>query len=266
MKIFLPYRGEFGFVCMMHAPQVHAALTPGEDVVCIEPGREALYPGAAEYVHVDQREDAERRAKAEAGLLREWEGQMRKRYPGAELVRPDPDAPRAYFVPQPTVRYGIECDVFVCPRWRAYGPDKNWPHWPALVERLQAEGLRCFAGGAPDSSADVPCPRAWDHDRCLDATIEAMHAAKLVIATDAGLAHLAVLCGRPLVMITHANGYVAPGHDDSGNPYWPVKIDRYHRENHTGSPIDLVHHGWHSIEPTLWAVTARLEQMETAKA
>ena len=36
----------------------------------------------------------------------------------------------------------------------------------------------------------------------LDATVEAMLSAKVVVATDSGLAHLAILCGRPLILIS----------------------------------------------------------------
>src|SRR5690606_34523471 len=110
-----------------------------------------------------------------------------------------------------------------------------------------------FAGGSAAASYDVPCAKAWDYERALDATIEAMRTARLVIATDAGLAHLTMLCGVPLLMIAHAEGLVAPGPaaDETGRvmdeEYWPIKIDRYREGNHTGAPLEVVNHGW--LEP-----------------
>jgi hypothetical protein len=174
----------------------------------------------------------------------------------ARMHRPTDKFPRKRFVPQPKIRHGIRCDVVVCPRKREYGKGKNWDGWPELTRRLCAEGLSVFAGGAADSSYDVPCVKAWDFGRGLDATIEAMHAARLVVATDAGLAHLAVLCGRPLLMITHANGLVAPGEfiDERGKAtkpeYWPVHLHRYIEGNHTGSPFHMLHHAWFDVDVT----------------
>lgn len=251
MKVVLPARWEFGLLCYIHVPAVYAI--EGEYVCYIEPGREALYPGATEHLPVEERTDHLRRnsyAKDDAGFIRSLEADAQWRFPGCEIAKPDARWPRKRFIPQPTVRYDIACDVVVCPRKREYGPTKNWPAWPSLTEQLAAEGLDVFACGAADSSYDVPCSRSWDYVRTLDATLEAMHAAKLVIATDAGLAHLAVLAGRPLLLITHAEGLVAPGPviGDNGKTihrhYWPVHMERYREANHTGSMIDVLHHGW----------------------
>jgi hypothetical protein len=159
--------------------------------------------------------------------------------------------PEARFLPAPHVPQGIRARVVICPRERRYGSAKNWPHWH-MFEDLPG----VFAAGAPDSSYDVQCPRAWDYARFLDASVEAMRGARLVVATDAGLAHLAVLCGAPLLIITH-RGLVAPGPvlDPSGramqSAYWPVRLDEYYLSaNHTGSPIETVD-GWERPERVL---------------
>ena len=76
------------------------------------------------------------------------------------------------------------------------------------------------------------------------------------LAFRAGLAHLAVLCGAPLLLITH-NGLVAPG-PVSGSEgqvlepgYWTVRLEEYYqRANHTGSPIN-VSNAWQSPETVL---------------
>ncbi len=248
--IVLPYRGEFGFICMEHAPQVNAV--EGRKIVCLEAGNEALYPGAAVYHHVARRPDGQRRARNESQYMDEIKAEVSSAMPecsksGVEWIVHDGSAPRKYFIPRPHTPVDVgQVDVVICPRRRTYGSDKNWPYWQELNDKLRGDGLKVYAAGAPDSSFDVRtnAGRSWDHGRFLDATIAAMHAAELVIATDAGLAHLAVMCGKPLVMITHGEGLVAPGQDDVGNDYWPVHMDRYERENHCGSDIELVHHAF----------------------
>jgi hypothetical protein len=105
----------------------------------------------------------------------------------------------------------------------------------------------------------MPCPTCWDYPRFLDATIEAMLAARVVVATDAGLAHLAVLCGRPLVLIAYGGGLVAPGPVLDGErqtmpAYWPIRLEKYyHAANHMHAPIRVVPHGWERPEDVLAA-------------
>lgn len=240
---------------MGHAPQVHA--DGGEKIACCEPGLEAMYPGARDYIHVPRKRDADKRSRAEDELWGELRECLGIKYPGASFVEPNKGAPRKYFVPTPLATYRINCDVVVCPRKREYGPDKNWPHWSRLTDDLKDAGLRVFAGGSAVASQEVHAIRAWEYARPLDATIEAMLSARLVIATDAGLAHLAVLCGRPLLMISHGDGITAPGVSSDGKPYIPIQMDRYERENHTGSPIHLMPHAWDDPE----GVTARVLEL-----
>ena len=244
MKVILPYRSEFGFNCMVHAPQANAVRGP--KVICLEPGMEALYPGAVRYWQVYHRHDVERRVFLEEQLLAETEAILRKEYPDAEFIRPDHKATRRYFVPRPTVRKGIECDVVVCPRARDYGSSKNLQAWPAIIDALKNQhGLRVFAGGAPDSSdTSIECDAAWKYTRHLDATIEAMASAKLVVATDNGLAHLAMMVGTPLLLISYKDGIVAPGADDMGKPYWPIKIERFYEANHCRVNIEILKDSW----------------------
>ncbi len=232
MKLVLPCRVEFGLKIRYHVPAVHA-LGPGNRVL-IEPGDEALYPLADEWIHVERRHDDQRRGWADP-LKSELAANSDRDF--IEVKRGDPES---RFIPEPHVRQGIKPDLVICPRKRRYGSDKNWNGWELLSKM---PGV--FAAGAPDSSVDVGCERAWDYDRFLDASIEAMLSARLVVATDAGLAHLAVLCGAPLLLITYG-GLVAPGavRDAEGRvlepAYWPVRLEEYyHRANHTGSPIHV---------------------------
>jgi len=232
--ILLPYRGEFGHVCMWHAPSVHALSATDGKLVCCEPGTEALYPSATDFEHVGRRNDADRveHVVSDRDLITATRNQLRSTHPRANMIEPSQDLPRKYFTPRPRIEYGIDnVDVVICPRKRDYGPRKNWEHWPELARRLGDAGLRVFAAGAPVSSVSISgVDASWNRGRYLGATIEAMHAAKLVIATDAGLAHLAVMCGRPLYMIVHGHDQTAPG-------YQSVKWERYRQENHANAPI-----------------------------
>lgn len=218
------FRHEIGLKIRFHVPHVHAL---GPRVIEIEEGEEALYPRATEWRVV-------RRAHDDA----------RQKGPGERF-------PQERFVPEPYVRHGIKADVVICPRRRNHGPSKNWPHWEALTE---LPGV--FAAGAPDSSYDLNVPRAWDYPRCLDASIEAIRSARLVIATDAGLAHLAVLCGTPLLLINY-RGLVSPGPVVSAEgrviqkAYWPVKWEHYYlAANHTNARLEMID-GWDNPERVL---------------
>jgi hypothetical protein len=223
------FRGEFGLKLRYWVPQVHTLCLREPSRVEVEEGEEALFPAAASWVDVARAEDDSRRGSP-----------------------PDLGVPETRFVPEPWARRCIHPDIVVCPRRREYGSAKNWDGWPDLVSTLSGSH-DVFAAGAPDSSYEVPCPTAWTHKRFLDASIEAMRNAKLVIATDAGLAHLAVLCGAPLLLVTY-RGLVAPGpvidsrrrkvHDQ----YWPVRLSEYYgKANHTGAPINVMD-GWESPE------------------
>lgn len=253
-----PFRAEFGITVRYHVPAV--AALPEPKVVVIEPGMEALYPGAA-HLHAERRRDSLRRDAygKDMECVRSWREKLRDRYPGCRIVTPGRShrGPVRRFVPEPHVPQGVDrlpVDVGVCPRRRLPDDDtpankawgmrvRNWDGWPGLTDRLAAEGLDVFAAGREETSDTrcVPHAAAWDFARPLDATIEAMRSAELVIATDAGLAHLAVLCGAPLLLVT-AGDYPAPGYR------WPVRWEEYYVEpNHTSAPVEQVD-GWEDVD------------------
>lgn len=266
--VVLPFRGEFGIRIRYHVPRVRALERP--IIVCHEPGLEALYPDCKR-VAVNPREDLLRYSDD-----REYLDVLRTKFrcmmPGVKVLEIDRRSklPEERFVPEPTVLQLQEgplgeerVDVFVCPRWREYGPSKNWPAWPEVAGGLMAEGLTVFAGGTEAHSYDVPCDdRAWSYPRVLDATIEGMKRAELVLATDAGLAHLALLAGVPLLLVGSNGGLVAPGPavDEEGivrhESYWPIRMDRYYREpNWRGSPVEMLPDGWESPEDVVQRAT-----------
>lgn len=249
-NVVLPARGEFGLRIRYHVPAVHALPRP--KAVYHEEGEEALYPSADETVVVPRIDD-DRRAgthpRSDVEFRAECSRDALERFPGAMVLETSPEMPQSWFTPSPVVMYGIDPDVVVCPRRREYGSAKNWDAWPHLIRMLNSGGLRVYAAGAPDSSYEVDCPAAWHRARFLDASIEAMINGRLVVATDAGLAHLAMLCGADLLLVTY-RGLVAPGPviDSSGEvaheTYWPVRLDEYYRQaNHAGARIEVID-GW----------------------
>lgn len=257
-----PFRAEFGIIIRYHVPQVAALPTP--KVVMIEPGMEALYPDA-EHVVVDRKADSPRRDRYRKDhvFVAQCEETLRRDYPGAQVVKPERDSgmPERRFVPTPFVAQGVmEPDVVICPRYRQVARERNWLGWTPLAERLFNLDLRMFAAGARETS-DLTVEAwakdaAWHYTRPLDAAIEAMRRAKLVIATDAGLAHLAVLCGRPLLIVAHGGGFPAPGlpTDEHGRVvrrkgYWKVRIEEYYEAaNYLNAPILMAGHGWENVD------------------
>lgn len=249
--VVLPFRGEFGLKLFGHVPAVNAIRQ--RKIVYCEEGEQALFPGAAQWIEVARNDDSLRRNtyRRDSNFVATVRAVAAARWPNARLVEPDITWPLEPFAPTPYVPQDVGAvDIVVCPRWRAYGASKNWPHWPALVAGLKELDLNVFAGGAADSSVPVPCPQAWKWERPLDATIAAMQKARLVVATYAGLAVLAVLLGKPLLLITHGHGLIAPGpvSDEHGRvmekAYGAADLSRLEAVNHRGSAIVSLHAAW----------------------
>lgn len=222
------YRGEFGLEVRFHVPVVYGMGT-GHIIEC-EEGKEALYPLAQEWRIVPRvPEDSVEASRARG-----------------RLGRPKRKGREVRFQPSPHVTQGVPpVDVIVTPRKRGYGESKNWPHWQLLADTLDDRDLKVFVAGVKDASFPLEgYPASWDYDRPLDAVIEAMRQpGVLVVAACSGLAHLAVLCGTPLLLFTY-RGMVAPGPviNSSGRfvqaHYWPVRMkEYYHAANHMHSPI-----------------------------
>lgn len=254
MLAVLPYRGEFGLTVRYHVPAVRALPRPL--VVCHEPGLEALYPDC-ERLLVDSKADALRRDvyARDQEFVTHWKHKLEQLYPGWAIIAPDRSKkwPERRFVPHPHIpQYVAKCEIVICPRFRQYGTAKNWHRWPSLAATLATRGIRVFAAGLAETS-DRRCrvtDAAWNYARPLDATIEAMCRARLVISTDNGLAHLAVLCGAPLLLVGSLGGRVAPGPiQENGRiihpAYGPIRMKHYYQHaNHIGSPIELEPNGW----------------------
>lgn len=256
MNIVPPFRGELGIMIRFHVPAVYALDRPV--TVAHERGYEALYPDCQRVI-VPKRPDPRRgwTYALDDAFVSDWKAKLMKDHPGATLVMPDDraeDRAERRFVPEPFVAQRGDApapDVIVAPRKRKVGVERNWDAWPHVATGLRAAGLRVFAAGAQAASYEVAADeKAWDYERTLDACIEAMRQAKLVVSTDAGLAHLAVLCGTPLLLIGAEDGKAAPGTFQRASmrkpqPMWHIRMDEYYnRANHTGSLIELMEDGW----------------------
>jgi hypothetical protein len=195
----LPFRGEFGIKLLRHICRVHAIEHSHKVIVC-EEGDESLYPTATEFLICPPNADEEKRDQPIVDrefivsfLNRDISPLLK---PGDSVVWPGFEGPRTYFVPQPYLRveYDIVPDVVICPRKRAYGSSKNWPHWKLLVEELRSVGIRNIvaAGGSDNSDRQlenvIPC--SWAVSRSLDCTLAWMNSCKVVVSTDNGLASI----------------------------------------------------------------------------
>lgn len=255
MIVVPPCRGEFGLKIRYHVPQVHALVRKGGEVVVFhEEGEEALYPGVARRIVVAGIPDDNRR-----GMWPKTDRDEARRlalsvFPGARLFWSEAKAGReeARFLPDPSRPPSFPtAPVVICPRFRRYGSAKNWDGWAYLARALGP--IAVAAGNAEASYTGVDelvSYSTWRSARPLDATIRALRRADCVIATDAGLAHLAVLCGVPELLLVTYRGRVAPGPvmNAAGlvleEKYWPVRLEEYYEKaNHAGTRIRLVD-GW----------------------
>jgi hypothetical protein len=271
----LPFRGEFGIKLLRHVCRVHAIKHPNKLVVC-EEGDEALYPSARSIINCARNVDHSRRDQPseDSVFVQHFaaEAICHLLVPGDSIVWPSFSGPTEYFVPKPYVNVNctVTPDVVICPRKRAYGSSKNWPYWWDLVKHLSQLGIRSVvaAGGQDNSDRNVEklLPCSWTFPRTLDRTLDWMGRAKVVLATDSGLAHLSVWCGKHLVLISHGNGLVAPGPvaDETGrvlrSQYWPINQAQYESENHLKSKIEVLSDSWHNPR----SVASRIHSILTA--
>jgi heptosyltransferase-2 len=82
--------------------------------------------------------------------------------------------------------------------------NKRWPaaHWRALAHRLVARGVKLVAVGSEDERPLLSGPGVIDaYGLPLRATAAVLRRARLVVANDSGLMHLATAVGRPVIVL-----------------------------------------------------------------
>lgn len=290
IKLISPFRGEFGIKLMRHVPAVHAM--EGRKAIVCEPGERLLYPSCEAYFDCARADDFSRRDQYAKdmdieALECDAMNATRAYYPGdtIELVRTDESMPRKYFKPESDwqVTEGPWLDeIVICPRWRNYGAAKNWPWWNRLAWLLNEKRLKNpwdyhpkpVAIGAYDSTDRSVGHALFDettvmpgYEHCaLRVAVHYLLNAKLCISTCAGLAHLAMWCGCPLLLISDgpeckvAPGPVRLGDGTIAHPeYWPIKMDRYRAQNHLGADLMVLPDSWNNPELVCETALAYLE-------
>jgi len=222
--VVLPWRGELGHMLLTYVRWIH--LIPGEKVVCCRPGQEPLFPSAVRFVHdweevpdemrspefLKSRENREYLQTLRLRLLKEFpESQIREPFDGSKPRRIRP-SPAHAFIPKPMgSKPPVYPEILVAPRFRKYVPGRNYAYWVTVMKALA--GLKTRDGGnlaigiigLKETSTDLPelddCWKAWNYSDGFGVTLHWMRRARLVLATDSGLAHLAVMARAPLKVI-----------------------------------------------------------------
>lgn len=214
--IAAPFAGEFGWLTgqVLRSFDLHKAKNK---IVCCPETHKVFYPSATGFHH-----DYELEVKQRVGLgkwfarldstkiahdfmvsdskysdYKIWYHKKTNAWKDPEVLRHRPK-----FTPK------TQCDpvdVVFSHRNRKYQSHRNIS--PSLytdtLKTLKDKGYTTGIVGSKSSSSsmDLIDYRSWDYDNEDDATVEMMQKAKLVVSTNTGIAHLAILLGVPLMLI-----------------------------------------------------------------
>lgn len=222
---FLPWQGEFGWFICTFIRSIHTWNADFKVIAC-HAGQKCLFPTANEFFHdfsdlvPDRRRSGVMATKWVEYRLRELEERIRTEHPrfrDHKFVLPfmknncftaPRETVRARFTPGIVLR-NLNADVAVTPRQRAYYPNRNLPFWQAIVDSLRAQGLTVAALGRKDASLNLRgvVGNSWDYDD-VDACVELMQNARVVLSQNTGLAHFAVFLKAPMIMMRTGNGMI----------------------------------------------------------
>ena len=222
---FLPWQGEFGIYISTFVRAVHTWLAEDKIVAC-PAGECCLFPTASSFYHdfeelVPDRKRVGRKetpwVKDKLERLQERICQEHPQYRDYEFVMPfmkydcfrsPQQIIKACFAPK-IVSRGLEVDVVLTPRKRSFHTERNLAFWQEILNGLKDRGLSIGAVGRKDTSfhltgIDI---NSWDYDG-IDACIEMMQNAKIILAQNCGLAHLAIFLRTPMIMMRTGNGMI----------------------------------------------------------
>jgi hypothetical protein len=239
--VLLPERYRIGDVISFKIRRV-PSIPCDRLTVCCAKNQRFLYPTANDFEDVS--EDLDGWGERDVTLA------LKEKYPQADHVK----ISRAYeeqtdFTVMPPCVESCATDILICPRKKDNSsPHRNWNGWDRLYAHLVNAGHRVVAVGKKDQSGDcITAP--WIHD--LDHIASAMTKTKLVVATDAGLAHLAILLRVPLAVIWGTPVGVIPGQSYE-------KGCHKRMEHQKRSPVWHIEGGWEDVEKTQSEVKAIL--------
>lgn len=231
------------------------------NIVCCKEGHQPLFPLAdafcCNWKGVPDKDKKTSLLKSDSNL--EYLNRLKELLcdPGDEAVYPVKKCrplPEFNFKPIVAEDPGLAFDVTVCPRYREHGKHRNYSHWKTVVGYLVEAGYRVCLVGMKETSVDVDCVqemyKSWNYD-VLETSLAFMNNSKLVLATDSGLAHLAVLNQRPLKVI-----YDIPG-KEAGKLEWPWALP--HMKAHATDHCEPILYGWDDPDKVITQVIEYLD-------
>jgi heptosyltransferase-2 len=123
--------------------------------------------------------------------------------PGAGIRLPLPEpklAVDAQAAQRTCERFGIAQPYAVFCPGAEYGPAKRWPYFKELAERMQLPVLLIGSAQEREQAASIR-GRNLAGETTLDEAIDLIAGARLVVANDSGLMHVAAALGRPQVAL-----------------------------------------------------------------
>jgi len=208
--VFMPFMGEFGFFINTYIRFIHYFKCP-KKIVCCRPGEEIFFPSADEFMYDwnDFQQDKDRiGANIPAGnkQYRFLKTTLQQQYPNHEIVEVGHEISYRFvqFMPVPLEPFcdKIEVDVVIGPRNRPRDEQRNFPRdkWQNIVRQLK--GWRIGIVGQEETSYDFEesVNKSWQYPQPADAMISMLKNCKVFIGTDTGTAHVAAMCGCPMVL------------------------------------------------------------------
>lgn len=198
--VMLPERLQLGDVLCMRVRKV-ASIKADRLTVCCPKNQRFLYPTATDfedvgnYVYGDE--------------LKRVSEALKEKHPGATQIGNSWPLPEKELIVRPDESGSEASDFVLCPRFKGkLSPHRNWEGWPSLNEVLCGSGRKVVVAGIEaDNGPWQGAVRVSDLERIAAHMLKT----KLVVATDSGLAHLAILLRVPLALIWGSPVGVIPG-------------------------------------------------------
>lgn len=214
MKIYLPFRGEFGWYLMLWTKKFHGDPSPNK-IVCCKKGHECLFPSATGFFYDWQ--DITDNMKAGIHPDFSHEVALKERlsnvFGECEFVSPSNsgwhdkhDYANNIFIPKCTFPLGLQTDIVITPRCRSIDPNRNWTQkkWQYVVDALMNQDISVGVCGSKESSFDLKNIKIKSyHHRDVDSDVELMTNAKLVVTQESGMQYLSFLCQKSTFCIDH---------------------------------------------------------------